>query len=255
MIVRQNQGAPSGPQAPSDPPVPTEEELARMPGVQLRGLLLFAADRLHEELGTLSTGASWRQHLRIADLRRLVPSPDLAPLPPDASTDLSDPDEPLIGWQERRELADILQVYSRVRPNPEYQQISGLWGFRTTQAALRELLIPPIQRQRKQLTLSIDLLEQELQQFETGSTWAKFLKLADARRIAALWATKVTAADRKELQEIVDEFDAVAVEPKYRMISELLGFRLTQHVAHSYLTQLEPSAPSAPSAAPPAPGR
>jgi hypothetical protein len=254
VIVSQPQGVPS-PQAPANPPVPTEEELAGMPGVQLRGLLLFAAERLHEELGTLSTGDSWRQHLRIADLRRLVPSPALAPPPPDATADIRDPAEPLIAGPARRELADILQVYSRVRPNPEYQQISGLWGFRTTQAALRELLMPPLQRQRKQLTLSVDLLEEELQQFETGPTWAKFLKLSDARRIAARGPQEVTAADRKRLKEIANDFDSVAVEPRYRMISDLMGFQLTQHVAHSYLTQLEPTAPPAPKTAPPAPIR
>ena len=238
VVIPQPQVVPASP----EPPAPTEDELAGMPGIELRGLLLYSIDRLYEEPGSLSTGAGWQSYLQIAELQRLVPPPTLAPAPPDATTPETT-SEPMIDESNRKKLTEILQTYDSVQKNAEYQQISQLWGFATTRAALREFLIPPGQRLRNQLSLSVELLGEELQQFGTGATWSKFLKLADAKRIAAIRPTDVSADDRKQLQSIVSVFDSTTADPRYRMISELLGFRMTLHLTRSYLTQVSLPSP------------
>lgn len=251
VIITQSPVAqPAAPQVPSSPPVPTNDEVAGMPGAELRGLLLFAVDRLKEDLDGISTGASWKSYLQIDELRRLVPPPTQAPPAPD-----SDPTvvqeaaaEPLIPEAVRRRLADTLLRYDSVHQNAEYRAISRLWGFQTTRVVLRELLIPPIQRVQKQLALSVELLDQELRQFETGATWTKHLKLDEAKRIATIRPSELSAKDKGQLQMMISAFDAVSAEPRYRMISDLLGFRLTQHVTRSYVAQLKVTAPPAPSA-------
>ena len=251
VIVTQPQSLqPTTPQPPEEPPVPTADQLAGMPGVELRGLLLFAVDRLDEQLDGLSTGNGWKSFLKTDDLRQAVPPPTLAPLPPESGTVAPSDVQPLMPESVRLRLAGILKTYERVQQNSEYRQISQLWGFQTTHLVLRELLVPPTQRLQKQFTLSVELLEEELQQFETGSRWKSHLKLDDARRIASVRAEDISAADRKELQTIISVFDSVAAEPSYRMISDLLGFRLTQYGARSYLAQLKIPAPPAPPSKP-----
>lgn len=255
IIVTQPQSAqPVAPQLPEEPPVPTGEQLAGMPGVELRGLLFFAVDRLDEQLDGLSTGNGWKSFLKTDELRKAVPPPTLAPLPPESEAAAPTEVEPLMPDPVRRRLSEILATYERVQQNPEYRQINQLWGFQTVHLVLRELLVPPIQRLRKQLVLSVELLEEDLQQFETSSRWRSHLKLDDARRIAAVRAEDISAADRKGLQSIISVFDSVAAEPSYRMISDLLGFRLTQYGARSYLAQLKVPAPPAPPA-PPSPAK
>lgn len=237
---------PSAPQPPAEPPVPTNDQLAGMPGVDLRGLFLFSVDRLDEQLDGLSTGNGWKSFLKTEELRKAVPPPTLAPLPPESEAAAPTEVEPLMPDQVRRRLSEILTTYERVQQNPEYRQISQLWGFQTVHLVLRELLVPPIQRLRKQLTLSVELLEDELQQFETSSRWKSHLKLDDVKRIASVRPEDISAADRNRLQSIISVFDTVAAEPSYRMISDLLGFRLTQYGARSYLAQLKVPAPPAP---------
>tara|TARA_R110002072_G_C7978294_1_gene535830 strand:+ start:6084 stop:6950 length:867 start_codon:yes stop_codon:yes gene_type:complete len=251
VIVTQPQSLqPTAPQPPEEPPVPTADQLAGMPGVELRGLLLFAVDRLDEQLDGLSTGNGWKSFLKTDELRQAVPPPTLAPLPPESGAVAPSDVEPLMPEPVQLRLAGILKTYERVQQNSEYRQISRLWGFQTTHLVLRELLVPPTQRLQKQFTLSVELLEEELQQFETGSRWTSHLKLDDARRIASIRAENISATDRKDLQTIISVFDSVAAEPSYRMISDLLGFRLTQYGARSYLAQLKVPAPPAPPSKP-----
>lgn len=251
VIVTQPQTMqPAAPRPPEEPPVPTDEQLSGMPSIELRGLLLYAIDRLDEQLDGLSTGSGWKSFLKIDDLRRAVPPPTLAPLPPESDAETLADDEPLMSESVRRQLADVLKNFGSVQQNPDYRQISQLWGFQTTHVVLRELLVPPYQRLRKQLALSVEFLEQELQQFETSSSWAKHLKLDDAKRIAATRTEEVSAADRRQLQSIVSIFDSVAAKPSYRMISDLLSYRLAQHGARSYLAQLKVPAPPAPPSPP-----
>lgn len=251
VIVTQPQSVqPVAPQQPEEPPVPTDEQLSGMPGVELRGLVLYSVDRLDEQLDGLSTGRGWKSFLKTEDLKRIVPPPTLAPLPPESDDAAPTVAEPILPESTRRQLAEILKSYERVQQNGEYRQISQLWGFQTTHVALRELLIPPVHRLRKQLSLSIELLNEELQQFETHEQWSRHLKLELVKKMSTVPPEDVSAADRKQLQTVISTFDTVAAEPSYRMISDLLGFRLTQSGARAYLAQLQVSAPPAPPAQP-----
>jgi len=138
--------------------------------------------------------------------------------------------------------------YDSVQQNDEYRKINQLWGFQTTHLVLREMLIPPVERLRKQLPLSTSLLKQDLQEIETGSGWVRHLKLADAERLGAVPSRDVSATERKQLQDMVAVFDSVAAEPSYRTISELPGFQWTHYVVRSYLEAFNTKAPSAPPA-------
>lgn len=237
--------APAAPAQLPGPPVPTAEELAGMPGVELRGLLLYAVDQLDDELGKLNTGEGWRRHLKTAELKRLVPAPDVAPPPPNQASDTATV-EPLISIPVRRELEAILQTYESVSRNAQYGRISEIWGFQTVRATLREFLVPPLQRLQTQMSLAVELLGSELQQFDGGAAWNSFLRLNEAKRIAAKNHQDLNASDRQTLRSLVNALDSVAAQPSYRMISDLLGFRMTLHVMRSYLAQLEPPAPPAP---------
>lgn len=251
VIVTQPQVVPpTAPEQPDEPPVPTDEQLSGMPGIELRGLVLYAVDRLNEELDGLSTGSGWKSFLKTDELKRIVPPPAQAPLPPNPGESSASEMEPILPESARSRLAVILKSFERVQQNDDYRQISQLWGFQTTYVALRELLVPPVERLRKQLVLSIELLDEELQQFETHAQWASHLKLDAARRVASIEPGAMSPADRQQIQTVVSIFDTVAAESSYRMISDLLGFRLTQSGARAYAAQLKVPAPPAPLANP-----
>ena len=217
-----------------------------MPGAELRGFLLYAVDQLDDELGMIATGAGWQSHLRVEELRRLIPAPAAAPPAPGTAGSAADSLEPLLPESARRQLADTLERYDSAAKKPEYRIIANYWGFQSVRVGLRELLVPPIQRLRKQLGLVAELFEQELQQFETGTTWKTYLKVDDLKRIAAIPTADLSVEDRRRLELSAKAFDGVVAEPRYRMISDLLGFRLSLHVTRSYLSQLKLPAPIAP---------
>jgi len=238
-------------------PVPTADETAAMAGVEVRGLLLFAVDRFNEELNGISTGSGWRDYLRVEKLRELVPAPPTAPPAPGEEL----PADPPITPPAQQELAGILQRFDETAANPEYGQISGMWGFQTIQVTLRELLVPPVERLHKQLKLSAEFLEADLQEIETAASWIAHLKIADLKRLATVRPQDFSIADRRQMEEMIATFDRVAADPAYQTISDLPGFRMASHVMRAYLTQLNPTdSPANPQEAPenvpvpPAPG-
>ncbi len=238
------------PQATEEPesmPVPTAAEAAAMAGVEVRGLLLFAVDRLKDELNGVSTGDGWRDYLQLDELRRIVPAPPTAPPAPGEEI----PADPPITPPAYQELTGILRRFDQTAANAEYGQISGMWGFQTIQVTLRELLVPPVERLHKQLKLSAEFLESDLQQIETGASWIAHLKTADLKRLATVRPQDFSSTDRQQLEDVISTFDRVAGDPSYRMISDLPGFRMASHVMRAYLDQLTPRAARA--GAPPAP--
>jgi hypothetical protein len=238
------------PQATEEPesmPVPTAAEAAAMAGVEVRGLLLFAVDRFKEELNGISTGDGWHDYLQVEELRRIVPAPPAAPPAPGEEI----PADPPITPPAYQELTGILRRFDQNAANAEYRQISGMWGFQTIQVTLRELLVPPVERLHKQLKLSAEFLEADLQQIETGASWVSHLKTAELKRLATVRPQDFSPADRRQLEELIITFDRVAADPAYRMISDLPGFRMASHVMRAYLDQLSPSATR--TGAPPAP--
>lgn len=234
---------PAVPQAPVDPPLPSEAELSALPGSELRAMLLYAVDRLDEELDGLSTGSGWKSYLQTGELRQLVPSPNVAPPPPGTSATVP-PAEPILGVEVRNQLASIHEKFGRTADNNDFRSISRLWGFRATHSILRELLVPPVHRQRKHLRLAVELLEQELGPFDTAATWTAYLKVEELKQMSVGPGRDLSTTDRAKLKVALDAFDSASRNAAYRMITELIGFRQTQHL----LRLLAPQA-----AAPPAP--
>ena len=119
---------PPAPQTPERPPVPTADDVAGMPGAELRGFLLYAVDQLDDELGMIATGAGWQSHLRVEELRRLIPAPAAAPPAPGTAGSAADSLEPLLPESARRQLADTLERYDSAAKKPEYRIIANYWG-------------------------------------------------------------------------------------------------------------------------------
>lgn len=232
---------------PESMPVPTAAEAAAMAGVEVRGLLLFAVDRFKDELNGISTGDGWHDYLQVEELRRIVPAPPAAPPAPGEEI----PADPPITPPVYQELTGILRRFDQTAANAEYRQISGMWGFQTIQVTLRELLVPPVERLHKQLKLSAEFLEADLQQIETGASWVSHLKTAELKRLATVRPQDFSPADRRQLEDVIITFDRVTADPAYRMISDLPGFRMASHVMRAYLAQLDPTGPR--TGAPPAP--
>jgi hypothetical protein len=238
---------PQATEVPEDMPVPTVAEVAAMPGADVRGLLLFAVDRFNDELSGITTGDGWRDYLQVENLRRLVPAPPEAPPAPGEEL----PADPPMTPPAFQELTGILGRFDQTAANAEYRQISGMWGFQSIQVTLRELLVPPIERLNRQLNLSAEFLEADLQEIETGAAWIAHLRIADLKRLATIIPQDVSLEDRRQLEDIIGTFDRVAADPGYRVISDLTGFRMTSHVMRAYRLQLSP--PPSPASPPGAP--
>jgi hypothetical protein len=105
-------GTRSQPAAPEMPPVPGEDELARLSNEQLRQLIQHATESLEQDLDGLGTGAGWKGHLATEELRRLSQADELPPA-------------------DRERLRAIAERFARTAQTPKYRSITGLWGFQT----------------------------------------------------------------------------------------------------------------------------
>ena len=231
----------------AEPPVPSAAELAQVPTAELRGFLLFAVDRLDDDLDELSTGADWKAHLQTADLKRLVPESKQAPPPPvPGAVAKTVPNPSLISPKAREELTGILQKFDTVQRNPAYQMISGLWGFRAVQVALAEFLVPPFQRSQHQLAFAIDVLSDELGDFSVGASWKQHLKLDALKKIAEKEAPELNSNDIRVLHSIQKTFDDVSKDTDYQTISELSGFKRTLYALGEHTADVDELVPPAP---------
>lgn len=104
---------------PSQPPLPSPDELARMSDIELLNAIVALSARLDGDLGRFTSAASWRRHLQL---------PDDA-LPP--ATD----GQVVVG---RQALIDTLKRFDAAAANPSYRQISSVPAFRAMRAALAE---------------------------------------------------------------------------------------------------------------------
>lgn len=104
---------------PSQPPLPTTDELARMSDVELLNALTSLSARLDADLGRFTSAESWRRHLRL---------PDDA-LPPATNGQV------VVG---RRALVQTFERFDSAAANPAYRQISSVPSFRAMRAALAE---------------------------------------------------------------------------------------------------------------------
>jgi hypothetical protein len=193
-------------------------------------MLRSGATRLERQLDRFATGERWKEHLQTARLRQLA-AEDVNH-PPDVDT--------------VRALHDTLQLYEAAAERSQSRIITTLDGFAVVRAALKELVIPPLDRQRRQLADSAKDLHRELTRLNTGSEWIHYLRLPDdvfSDEPGDLSApTPVINPARQEslalLIEAQARYDEVSHNPEFRQIRELPAFQTTRDRLATYVSLL-----------------
>jgi hypothetical protein len=195
----------------------------------LRRMLRTGLDRLEAELNRFSTGASWKRHLKTTQLRELLP--DDLDAPPDAQT--------------ASILRDALRNYENTSSSGQFRMISRLSGFVTVHGALKELVIPPLERERRQLAASARELDRQLMQLNAGAQWTSHLRLPNEVFFDDATGDHQTLDPlsdpdriRQELIDALGRFDAVSQNPRYRAIWQLQAFETTHQRLRSYVDLL-----------------
>ncbi|NLX94554.1 MAG: hypothetical protein GXY83_00105 [Rhodopirellula sp.] len=120
----------------------------------LRRMFRSGAFRLDEQLDGMATGGGWQDYLQTKRLRELLPHDIDAP--PDAAT--------------VEVLRDVLQRFDAAGENPSFRAVTSLSGFGTVHAALRQLTIPPEQRQPRLRADGVEQFEKETLPNESDSS-------------------------------------------------------------------------------------
>ena len=215
------------------PPSPTTDELTFMSWKHLRRVLRFSAAHLDDQLDSLRTGGGWRKHLQVGAIRDQV-AEDINS-PPDRAA--------------RARLYEILEAYDATARNPEYDSVSGLWGFREVHAALDEFVALPWMRDRRQLSASAGQLDRELDQIAGGDRWRRHLALPDEVYVSApaLDSPRAPVApDLNELRKALARFDSISRKPKFRTISTLPSFQATHEILANYVSHFVSAPPPPP---------
>ncbi len=85
------------------------------------------------------------------------------------------------------------------------------------------------------LSLGLQALKRDLGDIRTGGTWKAYFQLEDFNTALTEAKDRPPAAPTlARLREILGSFDAVAVEPKYQVISRLWSFRTLRVTLHEY---------------------
>ena len=188
--------------------------------------------RLEEQLGQNAVAGGWKEYLQTAWLRELSANRDNRPPDP----------------QTAGQLRDTLLHYQRTIATRSYRPISSLPSFRMVHAGLKELVSPPLQRERRQLGESARNLEGELRRLDSGRRWVRHLQLPEQIFVSrsgtehSVPPPPDTDPDReRELGELIESlarFDAVSHDPKYRMIAGMPAFQTTHQRLVSYARHL-----------------
>jgi hypothetical protein len=125
--------------------------------------------------------------------------------------------------ETRARLRDIADRFQNVAANPGYRQISGLWGFRTLQAALPEYALSRGERDRRDLAASAQSLDVELGRLSTGRGWKDYLQL-DALTRSSTGQDSLSPAGQQQLIGLADTFEQVAIDNRYTAITDLPSF-------------------------------
>lgn len=214
-------------------PVPAEYQLLELDERSLLATVRDSTTQFDRWLSEIPAGEVWRKHFETRTVLNLVTPEPKAPLAAD----------------QRQEIVRVVAIYDRAVENPDLSTLTRTDQFRAAHAALRELAIPRKERLVRQLSLSARALHHSLGQFNTGSTWQRYLGLPDSilaaadRPAGAERSGKSEKVDAEELAPILDHYDRVTENPEYRRIAALAAFQVT----HERLTalvnpQTEPSA-------------
>lgn len=237
------------------PEVPTEEGLARMSREQLLDLLRHGAEQLDAQLDPFATGDTWRDYLRLRRLQEALgppprqrgpgAGPPAIPPPPteenlrrDAPPEPESADDAAAGEarrspaRQRRELGAVFERFEAVAGNPEYEAITELTGFRTTHAALAEYLKPPLERQRNLVSVRAEDLGEALDELSGDERWSRYLE------VDRLGRTSDAEPNVERLQAILEKYERVSRDRRYRAIAQLRSFEATRRALNEYVAML-----------------
>ncbi len=191
--------------------------------------------RLDEQLGQSAKASSWKGYLQTSRLRETgaeqgARAPDL---------------------QTVNQLREILAQYEQTIATQHYQSVSSLSGFRMVYIVLKELISPPLQRDRRRLEKSATNLERELLRLDDGRRWARHLQLPEEVFVGRSDSQQQvpsppgTGPSREpELGRLVDvlkRFDAISHDPKYGVIARMPAFPTTHKRLGNYVRLLSAS--------------
>ena len=240
--VRQEPVSPQQPSYPSlDPPpvgpaVPSASaDVAVMDWLALRRTIRTAEAELDIQLDQARAADDWRNALQVGTLSQLLSEDTNAP--------------PALQTKDR--LTTILGAYDRASLSPSSRSVAQLSGFRTTHAALRELLTSPRQRQRTLLISAAGELNASLNRRQNGATWVNYLRLPDSvYRAIDVANDQVAVRDESaepsvdELQKVLSRFDFISRDPRYRSMASLPEFQSTYHHLADYIELLAEPEPT-----------
>ena len=177
--------------------------------------------QLNQELSRQGAAESWQDYLQTAAIAALVAE--------DGNTAPHD--------DVRQQLQEILRSYDATVNSNDLRSIHGRPGFRKVHAALTELVRPALVHQRRLVTASAGELRRELSTLgRNGKRWISHLQLSSPIFRNEAYDPGSNAGDHylEQLSEIISRFNAVSVNPRYTLISELAGFRATHENLLAY---------------------
>ncbi len=200
--------------------------------------------RLDEQLGSGARASGWKKYLETARLRETLAEQDNGPPDP----------------QTAEQLRDILARYEQTSAMQQYRSVTSGSGFRMVHAALKELVSPPLQRDRRLLRESAEDLERELFRLNNGRSWVRHLQLPEETLGGQTGAPQHApppsgtdlgrGAELGPLIEALARFDAISRDPRYRVIAGLPAFQTTHQRLGDYVHDLSTAQPGDPSRPP-----
>lgn len=208
------------------PLVPSAEALADLEEARLLELLGFTSDVLARELEQVPGGNPWNTFLKLDELGAALRGEEAV----DAAL-----------------IQATMRQFDRASIAPQYDAVTGLWGFRATRIVLAELAAPVLERDRRRLEAAVARLIRALQTRNKGARWREYLQLDRLQEIVAVQPQDLDRGRREALGEIANRFDKIAEEEAYRAMSELPQFVRTAEVLAAYQADILRSLPEAPS--------
>jgi hypothetical protein len=204
------------------PPIPTAGQVARLTDEQLRMMIAVALDNYNKDLDGFTTGAGWKIHFKLAELKTHVTGSQIGS--PDAST--------------RTLIADISQKFEAAEKDPSYEVITQPWSFQTLLVALKEYSLPAVKRQGHVLNAKAQTLKRSLDNISTGAGWKAYLEINELDKL--LGETSGDNAElTKKLEKILERFDDVSQNQQYKVVAELQGFDVTRTALQQYIHTLQ----------------
>ena len=202
--------------SPNASPAASEAAIdpAQMSWLELRRHARRIAVRLENELRRVAEGTTWMASLRPGTIRDLLAEDSERP-PDGATTD---------------QLAVILQSYDALVDSNGYPQIAGLSGFREMREALGEMVLPPQERSRRNVTQQWLAFCHDLDQFGTGATWQKFLELPAEVRDGRGDTQEVL----RQVEALLARYEQVIGPEQYRAVAQLPSFEAMRRSLAAY---------------------